>query len=286
MILSPRLALLFLGLCAASAWAQAPSSSQKAKGALDNLSSPLLDISELAQRAQSLSNDSKTLPAEAKNDPAALQPKPSGWAPDSRRLLASVELSLGNRSESILIELYPDQAPRSVERFRQNCESGAYDSTAIHRAISGFLVQMGDPLTKDGSERSRWGTGGEESTLEAEIGLPHRKGSLSMARRSNRVNPAKRSNGSQFFVALGHYAALDGQYSVFGQIVDGIEVLEKIAKVPVDGNDCPLARIEITSCRVFDHVGPWNRSSEEPAAGFAARREARGFWGRLLQRIW
>lgn len=268
--------------------------------AVKGLTSELPDISELAKKAQEASaaalgkgaqdplagNGLIPLPRVNLAAPGGDLPSPASWAQDSRHRLAQIEFSFASRREQVIVELYPQDAPKTVEAFERHLKGGDYEGTAIHRVISGFLIQMGDPLTRDPKQRSRWGTGGEEQTLPAEIKRPHRRGALAMARRSDRVNPAKRSNGSQFFIALGKYAALDGQYTVFGQIVSGMEIIEKIAKMPTDSNDCPLGRIEIKACRVFDHVGPLSPASADGRKIFAGRPEAGSAMGRFFQKLW
>jgi cyclophilin family peptidyl-prolyl cis-trans isomerase len=159
---------------------------------------------------------------------------------------------------------------------------------AFHRAIEGFLVQTGDPLTSDESAREKWGTGGEDKSIPAEIKRSHGIGAVAMARRSDKVNPQRRSNGSQFYVTLGNYGSLEGKYTVFGQVVSGLDVLKRISIMPVDANDCPIARIEVKSIKVIDQKGPMQ---VQPAVAGDGQRyskpdSARGMVGRFLHRVW
>ena len=137
----------------------------------------------------------------------------ASWPKDSIHKVAVMEIGFGGVKETVMFELFPAEAPRTVTNFINNCESGSYNGLAFHRAIQGFLVQTGDPLTADESARERWGTGGETKTVPAEIKRLHRKGSVGMGRRSDASNPSRKSNGYQFYFALGNFAALDGAYT-------------------------------------------------------------------------
>lgn len=213
---------------------------------------------------------------------------PTKWEKDSHHKVAVMEVSIGGDKETVMFELFPQDAPRTVSNFLDNCESNSYKGLAFHRAIPNFLVQTGDPLTADNGNRDRWGTGGEAKTVPAEIKRPHRRGAVAMGRRNDSANPSRASNGYQFYFALGNYGSLDGKYTVFGQVISGMDVLERIAKSPVDTNDCPVARIEIKSMKIIDQKGPLfpavaesnrERKMTKPTA-------AKGFFERALERIW
>lgn len=120
----------------------------------------------------------------------------------------------------ITCELYPKKAPLSVTNFIQLSEGGFYDGLTFHRVVPGFVIQGGDP---DGT-----GSGGPGYTVPAEIGLPHQKGALAWARLPDQVNPKKESSGSQFYITLEKVPYLDGEYTVFGQTVEGMDVVSKI----------------------------------------------------------
>lgn len=140
----------------------------------------------------------------------------------------------------IELELYPDAAPKHVENFLKLVENRYYVGTTFHRIVPGFVIQGGDPNSKD-TDRMNDGTGGPGYTIEAEIGLPHKRGSLASARQGDRVNPEKRSNGSQFYICLEDLPQLDrGGYTVFGQVVAGMDVVDKIAAVKTDARDNPV----------------------------------------------
>ncbi len=213
---------------------------------------------------------------------------PAGWPKDSQRKLAVMEVSFGGAVETVMFELYANDAPMTVSNFLDNCETGSYKGLAFHRAIENFIVQTGDPLTSDEGARDRWGTGGESKTVPAEIKRAHRKGAVAMGRRSDKVNPGRQSNGYQFYFSLGNYAAMDGKYTVFGQVVSGMETIEKISNMPVDSNDCPVARIEIKSIKVIDHKGPLLATQQETGDGrkYSKPAAAKGFMERLLERVW
>lgn len=212
---------------------------------------------------------------------------PSKWSADSVHKIAVMEVDFGGSTESIIFHLREDIAPKHVANFISNCEDKAYNGLAIHRAIDSYLVQTGDPLTADQSKRNDWGTGGEEKSVSAELGGKHKLGAVAMARRSDKVNPDRKSNGYQFYFALGNMSGLDGAYSVFGQVVSGLEVLEQISRVPADSNDCPLARIEIKSIKVVDQKGPLIvMKQSDGKRRYTKPASARSGWERLLERIW
>jgi len=116
--------------------------------------------------------------------------------------------------------LYPQQAPMSVTNFIMLSKGGFYNGLTFHRVVSGFVIQGGDPKGT--------GSGGPGYTIPAEIGLPHEAGALCWARLPDQVNPEKRSSGSQFYITLDKVPFLDGQYTVFGQTVEGMDVVRKI----------------------------------------------------------
>lgn len=212
---------------------------------------------------------------------------PAFWDRDSVHQLAVMEIKFGGNAETVIIELFPNDAPQTVANFIDHCESKAYNGLAFHRAIENFLVQTGDPLTADENKREEWGTGGEEATIPAEIKRTHGLGSVAMARRADKVNPSRRSNGSQFYISLGNYGAVNGKYTVFGQVVEGIDVLQHISKMPVDSNDCPVARIEVASMKIVEQKGPLlAKSSASGKRGFRKPGAAKGWFERALERVW
>lgn len=147
----------------------------------------------------------------------------------------------------IRIKLYDKVAPKTVENFKTLTKEGFYNQTTFHRVVPGFVIQGGDPITRDPkSVREQHGTGGPTYNIVQEIALPHIKGAVAMARLGNDVNPEKKSNGSQFYICLDPAPFLDGEYTVFGEVESGMDVAEKIANLDRDERDNPLKRIEMT----------------------------------------
>jgi peptidyl-prolyl cis-trans isomerase B (cyclophilin B) len=150
-----------------------------------------------------------------------------------------------NEGEMVL-EFYPDVAPGHVENFKKLATKGFYDGTCFHRVIKGFMIQGGDPLTKDEANQARWGTGDPGYKIKAEFNSkPHLRGTLSMAR-SNDPNSA----GSQFFICHGDPRFLDNQYTVFGKLIKGDDVLEKIATTATRPGDRPVKRMNVESIKI------------------------------------
>ena len=135
---------------------------------------------------------------------------------------------------SIKFSLLPDIAPETVRNFLELAKSGFYNGTLFHRVIPGFMIQGGDPNTKN-PDKSMWGQGGPGYNLKAEFSpRSHLRGIVSMARSTD-----PDSAGSQFFIVTSDSTFLDRQYTVFGEVVEGMEVADKIVNLPRDGNDCP-----------------------------------------------
>jgi len=137
---------------------------------------------------------------------------------------------------------FQDLAPKHVESFLTLARKGFYDGTIFHRVIPGFMIQGGDPNTKDPSNRQSYGNGGPGYTLPAEFNrLPHERGIVSAARAAD-----PNSAGSQFFIVIDKAPHLDGKYTVFGEVVRGMDVADTIVQQPRDRRDNPLERVEIT----------------------------------------
>jgi len=149
---------------------------------------------------------------------------------------AVIETKLGN----IELKFFPDVAPNHVNNFIELAKKGFYDGTTFHRIIPGFMIQGGDPNSKS-PDKSTHGMGGPGYTVKAEFNaMPHKKGTLSMAR-----SASPDSAGSQFFICVAAAPFLDRQYTVFGEVVSGIEIADKIVGQPRDSKDNPNERIEI-----------------------------------------
>lgn len=144
---------------------------------------------------------------------------------------AVIETNLGN----IELAFFPDVAPNHVKNFIELAQKGFYDGTAFHRVIPGFMIQGGDPKSKDAKNRGAHGTGGPGYSVKAEFNKKsHKRGTLSMARSAN-----PDSAGSQFFICVADTPWLDGQYSVFGEVKSGMDVVDKIVNQPKDRRDNP-----------------------------------------------
>ena len=136
----------------------------------------------------------------------------------------------------VIVDLYPDAAPKTVENFKKLAMSGFYDGLIFHRIVPGFVIQGGDPYTKDTSNRGKWGTGGPGWNVKAEFNKnTHSRGVLSMARSQD-----PNSAGSQFFIVLKDSKFLDGKYTVFGKVASGMETVDKIAALRTDSSDVPV----------------------------------------------
>lgn len=185
-----------------------------------------------------------------------------------------IETSLGN----IKAKLY-DTTPQHRDNFIKLAKEGFYDGTLFHRVMDGFMVQGGDPQSKTAQPGQRLGSGGPGYTIPAEIGAKHFRGALSAARQPDQVNPQKASSGSQFYIVqngpvppaqmeqfaqqagmkgvqysqaekdyyttYGGYPSLDGGYTVFGMVTEGLDVVDRIAKVPRDNSNRPLEDISM-----------------------------------------
>ena len=156
---------------------------------------------------------------------------------------ARIETNFGN----IKFKLLPDLAPETVRNFIKLAKSGFYNGTLFHRVIPKFMIQGGDPNTKD-SDKSKWGLGGPGYNIKAEFNSrSHLRGIVSMARSSD-----PDSAGSQFFIVTSDSTFLDREYTVFGQVVDGMDIADKIVNLPKDGNDCPLQEAKMLHVTISD----------------------------------
>ena len=149
---------------------------------------------------------------------------------------ATIETNFGN----IVFELFSNIAPETVRNFVKLAKSNFYDGTLFHRVIPGFMIQGGDPNTKK-PDKSKWGMGGPGYTIKAEFSSrSHLRGIVSMARATD-----PDSAGSQFYIVTTDSTFLDRQYTVFGQVLQGMDVADKIVKLPRDKNDCPQQEAKI-----------------------------------------
>lgn len=207
-------------------------------------------------------------PAPARDSTAAEAPQ-----------VAVLETTLG----VIVIRLAEAEAPRTAANFRRLVAAGYYDGTRFHRVVPGFVIQGGDPNSRNDNPNDD-GRGGPGYTLPAEIGLPHVRGAVAAVRRADAVNPARESSGSQFFISVAAQPSLDRDgHTVFGQVLAGMDVVDRIAALGHDTglpgaggggrNPGPLAQIVRAS---LQPLASWERTA--PAA---TPREARPRRGRL-----
>ena len=146
------------------------------------------------------------------------------------------------------VKLY-DKTPKHRDNFVKLVKEKYYDGIRFHRVIEGFMIQTGDPFSRDTTLIDRWGQGGPDYTVPAEFVNEywHKKGALAAARKGDMANPTKASSGSQFYIVHDENACLhlDGQYSIFGEVIDGLNVIDKIAIVPTDMYDRPYEDVII-----------------------------------------
>ncbi|MCX6935488.1 MAG: peptidylprolyl isomerase [Verrucomicrobia bacterium] len=147
----------------------------------------------------------------------------------------------------IVIKLDTIKCPKHSENFKKLVKEGFYDGTTFHRVIPGFMIQGGDPKSKNADDRGSHGTGGPGYTIPAEIGNKHKRGTVSAARLGDEGNPKRDSSGSQFFICVTETAFLDGQYSAFGEVIEGMDVADKIVAKPRDARDNPKDRVTINA---------------------------------------
>jgi peptidyl-prolyl cis-trans isomerase B (cyclophilin B) len=173
-------------------------------------------------------------------------------AEEQKPMNSAKEVAVIKTSEGEMVaEFWSEVAPNTVENFKKLARSGFYDGTAFHRIVKGFMIQGGDPLTKDPAKESRYGTGDPGYKIKAEFNdRSHERGVLSMARSSD-----PDSAGSQFFICLANVSRLDHQYTTFGKIIKGDDVLGKIGETEVTMSDSgerskPTKRVTVESIKI------------------------------------
>ena len=167
-------------------------------------------------------------------------PKTITVAKEEIKKMSGTKAIIETRFGNITLKFFPEVAPGHVKNFIDLAKKGFYDGTTFHRVIPGFMIQGGDPNSKD-ANKSKHGQGGPGYTIKAEFNdKPHKRGTLSMARAGH-----PDSAGSQFFICVKDSSFLDKQYTVFGEVESGVEVLDKIVSQPRDGNDNPNDRVEM-----------------------------------------
>ena len=164
--------------------------------------------------------------------------------------IAEPEYDIVTTHGTMRVKLY-SKTPKHRDNFKKLATEKYYDGIRFHRVIEGFMIQAGDPYSRDTSKIDMWGQGGPDYTVPAEFVNEywHKKGALAAARKGDMANPKKASSGSQFYIVHDENACLhlDGQYSIFGEVTQGLEVIDKIAQVPVDRMDRPYEDVIILS---------------------------------------
>lgn len=172
--------------------------------------------------------------------PAAGEMRSKKFSPEEIRKMSETQAVIETKFGNMELKLFPETAPGHVRNFLELAKKGFYDGTTFHRVIPGFMIQGGDPNTKN-PDRSKHGMGGPGHTIRAEFNeRPHKRGIVSMARAQD-----PDSAGSQFFICVADAPYLDGKYSVFGEVVSGMEVADKIVSQPRDKRDNPNDRVEM-----------------------------------------
>ena len=165
-------------------------------------------------------------------------------------MLYEPKIKIETSEGDMIVKLY-EETPLHKDNFIKLAKKHFYDGILFHRIINGFMIQTGDPLTKDSTKVNAWGTGGPGYTIPAEIvkGFSHKKGALAAARRGDFVNPAKESSGSQFYIVQDENGCrhLDGEYTIFGEVVSGLDIIDKIAAKRTDSHDRPSDPVKIIS---------------------------------------
>lgn len=188
-------------------------------------------------------------------DSAAVEAKISSTMEKLANLPEEPEFDIITNLGTIRVKLYSG-TPKHRENFAKLAFDGFYNGILFHRVINGFMIQSGDPLTKDPENAQLFGTGGPGYTIPAEFVAEyrHKKGALAAARRGDSANPYKESSGSQFYIVQNEAACapLDGDYTVFGETVSGLEIVDKIAGVDTDMRDRPLQEVKIITVKLAE----------------------------------
>ena len=173
------------------------------------------------------------------NDNSSVIPK------DTINMIATIQTNHGE----IMLEFFSTEAPLTVENFIKLAQEGFYDGTKFHRVIKGFMIQGGDPLTKDNALKDQWGTGGPGYKFDDEIHANNKNntGTISMA------NAGPNTNGSQFFINVADNNSLDTKHTVFGKVTSGMDVVQAIENVVTEGPDRPVEDVIIESITITEN---------------------------------
>lgn len=176
-----------------------------------------------------------------------------------RKMIEEPEFDIVTTHGTMRVKLY-SKTPKHRDNFARLVSEKFYDGIRFHRVIEGFMIQTGDPNSKDTSLVNLWGQGGPGYTIPAEFVNEywHKKGALAAARKGDMANPKKASSGSQFYIVHDENACLhlDGEYTIFGEIIEGLDVVDEIATVPTDRYDRPYEDVQILTIRPVGTATP------------------------------
>lgn len=185
-------------------------------------------------------------------DAASAQNDSTATATMEKKMIEEPEFDIVTSKGTMRIKLY-SLTPKHRDNFVKLVNERYYDGVRFHRVIEGFMIQTGDPYSRDTAKVDLWGQGGPDYTVPAEFVNQywHKKGAIAAARKGDLANPKKASSGSQFYIVHDENACLhlDGQYSIFGEVIDGLEVIDRIATVETDYYDRPMEDVFIESIR-------------------------------------
>lgn len=185
-------------------------------------------------------------------DAASAQNDSTATATMEKKMIEEPEFDIVTSKGTMRIKLY-SLTPKHRDNFVKLVNEKYYDGVRFHRVIEGFMIQTGDPYSRDTAKVDLWGQGGPDYTVPAEFVNQywHKKGAIAAARKGDLANPKKASSGSQFYIVHDENACLhlDGQYSIFGEVIDGLEVIDRIATVETDYYDSPMEDVFIESIR-------------------------------------
>ena len=185
-------------------------------------------------------------------DAASAQNDSTATATMVKKMIEEPEFDIVTSKGTMRIKLY-SLTPTHRDNFVKLVNEKYYDGVRFHRVIEGFMIQTGDPYSRDTAKVGLWGQGGPDYTVPAEFVHQywHKKGAIAAARKGDLANPKKASSGSQFYIVHDENACLhlDGQYSIFGEVIDGLEVIDRIATVETDYYDRPMEDVLIESIR-------------------------------------
>ena len=207
-----------------------------------NKKSPPAAVSIQQQEDKSINNqkESQTQAQNKKQEPKVKEQKLKTEANKQHTMTQAI---IKTNQGDIVLELFADDAPKTVENFTKLANQGFYAGTKFHRVIKGFMIQGGDPLTKNDSEQARWGTGGPGYAFEDEIHANNKNeaGTIAMA------NSGPNTNGSQFFINVANNDFLNTKHTVFGRVIDGMDVVAEIENTQTAAGDRPVESMVIES---------------------------------------